>query len=77
MRIVLLLLAAVALPASPALAQGVKDPPNYGKFTAPQMQTIATPGRPTAVRNIPTAALPPGARVQRVYRDGKMITIIQ
>jgi hypothetical protein len=77
MRIILLLLGAVAFSVGPSFAQGVKDPPNYGKFAAPKMQSVGTSSRPTTIKNVPTAALPSGVGLQRVYRDGKLITIVR
>jgi hypothetical protein len=77
MRIILLLLGTVAFSVGPALAQGVKDPPNYGKFAVPKTQSVGTSSRPTTINNVPTAALPSGVGLQRVYRDGKLITIVR
>jgi hypothetical protein len=77
MRIILLVLAAAALSAGPALAQGVKDPPNFGKFAHPKMQVAPPASRPTTIQNVPTAALPSGVGVQRVYKDGKLTAIVR
>ena len=76
MRIILLMLGAAAFSVGPALAQGVKDPPNYGKYTAPKTQSTGVSSRPTAITNVPTGALPPGVGLQRVYRDGKLIPVV-
>ena len=62
----------------PALAQGVKDPPNYPQ-TNVQGGKKAQPGqnasRPTAINNVAAGSLPAGAAAQRVWRDGKLVTI--
>ena len=78
MRGLLPVLSLLAVLTSPALAQGVKDPPNY-KVTAGQgwqkTPTIQPASRPTAIRNIPPGSLPAGVAVQGVYRDGKLIAV--
>lgn len=60
-----------------ALAQGTKDPANFGSVSNAKPQMTAQPSRPTAVQNTPTNMLPPGTAVQRVYRDGKLVTIVR
>jgi|tagenome__1003787_1003787.scaffolds.fasta_scaffold19091831_2 hypothetical protein len=75
MRASLLVLGLMALLADSALAEGIKDPPNYGTFPPPKTQATNDPSRPTTTRNIPSNALPSGVAVQGVYRDGKLKTI--
>ncbi|MFC0242347.1 hypothetical protein [Rhodopseudomonas telluris] len=64
-----LILSAIAIAAT-AHAQGVKQASTSGAVR-PTGQT-AQPSRPTAIRTIPTIALPPGKAIQRTYRDGKL-----
>jgi hypothetical protein len=62
----------------PALAQGVKDAPNYpltGSQSAKKTQATQNPSRPTAIRNIPTGSLPAGMAAQGVYKDGKLTAV--
>ena len=65
--------------AGAASAQGTKDPANFGSVSnANKPQTATAPAsRPTSVQNTPINALPPGMAVQRVYRDGKLQTIVR
>jgi hypothetical protein len=62
-----------------ALAQGTKDPANFGSVSnsKPQTTTSDQTSRPTAVQNTPQNALPSGMAIQRVYRDGKLQAIIR
>jgi hypothetical protein len=62
----------------PALAQGVKDPPNYpmsASQRAQKAQATQSASRPTTIRNVATGSLPAGVAVQRVYRDGKLVAL--
>lgn len=61
------------------LAQGTRDPANFGTVSnaKPQTATTTPASRPTSVQNTPTNALPAGMAVQRVYRDGKLQTIVR
>jgi hypothetical protein len=65
--------------AQAALAQGTRDPANFGSVSNAKPQTTATPpaSRPTSVQNTPSNALPAGMAIQRVYRDGKLQTIVR
>lgn len=60
-----------------ALAQGTRDPSNFGSVSNAKPQTTSQASRPTAVQNVPTNMLPAGTAVQRVYRDGKLVTIVR
>ena len=61
-----------------ALAQGTRDPANFGTVSNAKPQTTNLPSsRPTAIQNTPPNALPPGVALQRVYRDGKLQTIVR
>lgn len=77
MRGLLPFLGLIALLTQPALAQGVKDPPNY-KLTAGQSwqktPTIQPISRPAAIRNT-TGSLHSGVAVQGVYKDGKLVAV--
>ena len=72
MRLGTVVLAIATVSGTAALAQGVKDPPNYAM--APTRPAFATPqpSRPTSVYNVPNGSVPSGAAVQRTYRDGKL-----
>jgi hypothetical protein len=62
----------------PALAQGIKDPPNYPMSPsqhAQKAQTSQSASRPTTIRNVATGSLPAGVAVQRVHRDGKLVAL--
>lgn len=65
----------------PALAQGVKEPPNYPASSVPSWQKMQasksspSTSRPTAVRNIAPGRLPYGVTAQSVYRDGKLVAV--
>ena len=61
----------------PALAQGIKDPPNYPMSASQRAKAQATQSasRPTTIRNVATGSLPAGMAVQRVYRDGKLVAL--
>ena len=64
--------------AGAAVAQGTRDPANFGAVSNAKPQATTTPSsRPTSVQNTPINALPPGMAVQRVYRDGKLQTIVR
>ena len=79
MRLILPVMMAMMVPATVTLAQGTKDPANFGAVTnsnSKSQQTTA-PSRPTSVRNVPIDMLPAGTAVQRVYRDGKLQTIVR
>ena len=61
-----------------ALAQGTRDPANFGSVSNAKPQTATpTASRPTSIQNTPVNALPPGVALQRVYRDGKLQTIVR
>jgi hypothetical protein len=78
MRSTVLILTAVFLGAGSALAQGVKDPANYGTTTTYRQTTSSTQSsRPTAVQNIPSSALPSGKAVQQTYRNGKLVPYVR
>jgi hypothetical protein len=64
--------------AQPALAQGVKDPPNYPQTNAlgsKKTQGPQDPAHSTASKGVGTESLPAGMTVQRVWKDGKLTTI--
>jgi hypothetical protein len=62
----------------PALAQGVKDPPNYPQTNvqgSKKTQAALDPSRPTTIRTVAPGSLPAGMAAQRVWKDGKLTTI--
>jgi|KBSMisStandDraft_5_1062788.scaffolds.fasta_scaffold6346268_1 hypothetical protein len=64
----------------PALAQGVKDPPNYSQTSvqgSKKAQVAQDPSRPTVTKNVATGSLPAGMATRRVWRNGQLITIPQ
>ena len=66
---------------APLPAQGIKDPPNNSSGILTQKSGTGVspqqPSRPTSVTNVPTNQTPSGTSVQRVYRNGKLITIVR
>jgi hypothetical protein len=78
MRAFSTVLLVLAFLAQPALAQGVKDPPNYPQTSAQgskKTQAAQDPSRQTTSRNVATGSLPAGMTAQRVWKDGKLTTI--
>jgi hypothetical protein len=78
MRLVLVVLATMMVPSGVVLAQGTKDPANYGTVSAPKAQPAVAPAsRPTVTRNTPDNLLPPGTAIQRTFRDGKLQSFVR
>jgi hypothetical protein len=79
MRLILLVVLAVTLPTTLTLAQGTKDPANFGNVSNSNARPaqVSGPSRPTAIMNAPNNILPAGTAIQRVYRDGKLQTIVR
>lgn len=69
-------IATITFSPSASVAQGVKDPANYGA-TSRQATTPNEATRPTTIQNIPTNALPPGVAIQRTYRDGTLVPYVR
>lgn len=77
MRSFLFATAFMACAGTAAVAQGVKEPSNFGSGSQTRSTTTSQVSRPTTITNVPTNALPPGYGVQRTYRDGKLQTIVR
>lgn len=78
MRLICYVILTLTMAGSAAMAQGVKDAANYGTVSnSRSTSTTSQASRPTAVRNVPTGAVPSGMGVQRVYKDGKTTTIVR
>jgi hypothetical protein len=61
---------AVVLVASPALAQGVRDPSTPNSNMVVPVSPPSQPSRPTATRNIPPQSAAPPLGVRPAYRSG-------
>ena len=58
-------------------AQGTRDPSNFGAMAQPRSPLANEQSRPTAIQNVPNNQLPSNSGVQRIYRDGRLQSILR